>query len=335
MGPTATPSRNGGVMTMAEVLAAIEADAQRETRSSGLHRTGFEVLDHVLEGGIRNGHLTLVGGPPGVGKTVATLQWARNIAAAGVPAIYVCYEHDERSLFARVLHLEVGSLPDGGGAPTSGEMRRILRAVTRSERSVKAEVAGNLPLRAACANLARYQHRLSLVRADARFGLAELEDLVAAQHSHEFVLFVDYLQKVASPGTTGLVERIAMVAEGLKDLALSRDIAIVAVVAGDDQSLSQMRTRLHHIQGGSALAYEADVIIMLNDKIRAVSRAHTAFDPVAAERFRRQVVFTVEKNRDGPSSINVQFDKDFEHYRFDPEGSAVQERLIDDHFYIS
>ncbi|MGH8875474.1 MAG: ATPase domain-containing protein [Acidimicrobiia bacterium] len=42
--------------------------------------TGFEVLDRVLGGGIRTRDLTLVGGQPGIGKTISTLQWARRAA---------------------------------------------------------------------------------------------------------------------------------------------------------------------------------------------------------------------------------------------------------------
>ena len=68
---------------------------------------------------------------------------------------------------------------------------------------------------------------------------------------------------------------------------------------------------------------------MLNDKITAVSKRHTAFDTVRADDFRGLVVLSIEKNRNGPSGINLEFRKDFVHYRFNPVGAVLEEELID------
>ena len=65
--------------------------------------TGFDPLDDVLAGGIRQGEVVLLGGKPGVGKTIASLQWARAMAQRGVVAVYLCYEHDEVTLLTRLL----------------------------------------------------------------------------------------------------------------------------------------------------------------------------------------------------------------------------------------
>src|ERR1051325_5269642 len=73
--------------------------------------TNFSPLDQVLAGGLRPGDLMLVGGSPGVGKTITTLQWARNMAMQGIPTVYVCYEHEESALLGRLLALELGELP--------------------------------------------------------------------------------------------------------------------------------------------------------------------------------------------------------------------------------
>src|SRR4051794_29566477 len=72
--------------------------------------TGFDRLDDVLRGGIRVQDLVLLGGRPGIGKTVLSLQWARWIAMQGQTAIYVCYEHSPHTLLGRLLALELGSL---------------------------------------------------------------------------------------------------------------------------------------------------------------------------------------------------------------------------------
>ena len=64
----------------------------------------------MLHGGIRAQDLVLVGGRPGIGKTVVALQWARWMAMQGQTAIYVCYEHSPHTLLGRLLALELGSL---------------------------------------------------------------------------------------------------------------------------------------------------------------------------------------------------------------------------------
>ena len=77
------------------------------------------------------------------------------------------------------------------------------------------------------------------------------------------------------------------------------------------------------------LGYEADLVIMLNDKITAVSKRHTAFDTLRADMFRSMTVMSIEKNRNGPSGIDLEHRKDFAHYRFDPMGAVLEEQLID------
>ena len=72
--------------------------------------TGFDPLDEVLAGGIRPGEMLLVGGKPGVGKTIATRQWARSMAQRGGVAVYLCFEHDQVTMLTRLLSCELGEV---------------------------------------------------------------------------------------------------------------------------------------------------------------------------------------------------------------------------------
>jgi len=72
--------------------------------------TGFDPLDAALGGGVGVQDLVIVGGRPGVGKTVVALQWARWMAMQGRPVVFACYEHGERALLARLFALELGTL---------------------------------------------------------------------------------------------------------------------------------------------------------------------------------------------------------------------------------
>lgn len=324
------PVRTHRPSSLREVLTRLEE------HSNG-HRgpavpTGFRPLDEALGGGVRPGDLMLIGGAPGAGKTVATLQWARQVARSGGTAIYACYEHDEQDLLLRLLALETAEA--AGSGEDLEKLRRRVREVAVTGRSLEEALEGSDLLRQARAAVAAYADRLLLLRASgAHTGVAELEALLSVEPAGPVVLFVDYLQKVSlRPEPAEEAEKVTRVTEALKELALSRAVPVVAVVAADQAGLEAPRLRLHHLRGSSALAFESDVVIVLNEKSRAVSKVHLAYNPLQAETFRQWVVFSVEKNRGGPNRLDLEFRKDFASFRFDPEGGFVRERLVDERF---
>jgi len=320
----------GKPRSAASVLADIQA-GDRAMTGPVIFQTGFSPFDRAIGGGLRGGDLVLVGGGPGVGKTITSLQWARNLADSGTPCVFACYEHDHASLLARLLLSEVGSRADG--VPRT-EIRELVRSIAAGDRKLGESTPSGEVVRAAAGRLATYADNLWLVQASsAHTGIPRLEEIVRQYPAGEAVLFVDYLQKVSWQGASDESRRVAKITEGLKEVALRHGIPVVAVVAGDRVGLNARRLRMHHMRGSSALAYEADVVVMLNDKFRAVSNVHTAYDPVRAETFKSEVIFTIEKNRDGPAPVELEFRKDFGHYRFDPDGGYVSERLVDDQFY--
>jgi replicative DNA helicase len=294
--------------------------------------TGWSVLDEILGGGLHAGELLLLGGPPGVGKTITGLQWARNMAKGGDRVLYVCYEHEPVTLLTRLLTLEAS---EGGGERVSS--RVVLDALAAAEADGKgleeaiATVPGGV---AALERLRDYADDLVLVRASgAHTTLDELTGLVKdnARDGRALVVFVDYLQKIPLvPEPPVEAEKVTRTVEGLKDLALAHEVSVVAISAVDRVGMEVRRIRMHHLRGSSAVSYEADVVLMLNDKHKAVSKVHLSYDARAAQSFRDWVVFSVEKNREGPNLLDVEFHKDFGHFRFDPDGGLVSERLVDE-----
>ena len=73
----------------------------------------------------------------------------------------------------------------------------------------------------------------------------------------------------------------------------------MAVVAADKEGLKAARLRNHHLRGSSALNYESDVILILNEKYHIVAKVNIEFNPYQAQRFRDWTILTVEKNRSG------------------------------------
>lgn len=301
--------------------------------------TGFEALDRVMSGGLKVGELTLIGGAQGVGKTTMTLQMARNLAANGAHVLYVCYEHDERFLVNRLLSME--SLDTSSDDLDPGmRLRDIVASIDRTgvreDASLRA-LGREAPILARSGRrVANYADRLLLLRGSAAYTdlaalAAELVTLRDLNPDAACVLFVDYLQKVpVYPETLSEEDRVTRVVEGLKDLSLSLNIPVVAIVAADINGLKAQRLRIHHLRGGSAILYEADIILILNEKHRIVTKQNLTFNPHQAEAFHNWIVCSVEKNRGGRQLIDLEFRKRFQYACFDPDGRPVSEMLVDE-----
>jgi replicative DNA helicase len=329
-------------------LDAVLADLDRalhngEMRAHMPVSTGFEELDRAVGGGLRPGELMLIGGSQGIGKTTLTLQMARKMAMSGAQVLYVCYEHDERFLLTRLLTME-NFVPTDEDEDEDGERGMRLRDVLariddtgqREDASLQALVAGSPTLARAAARMSAYAHRLLLLRGSGSYTdlpalAAEVSALRDADPNTPCVLFLDYLQKVpVHPESLSESESVTQVVEGLKDLALSLGLSIVAIVAAEKEGLQAPRLRLHHLRGSSAILYEADVILILNEKHRIVTKQHLTFNMHQAQSLYAWVVGSVEKNRTGRSMVDLEFRKRFEYACFDSADRLVAEALIDE-----
>jgi len=291
--------------------------------------TGFDPLDRVLGGGFRRNDLVLLGGRPGVGKTIAGLQWARAIALSGATAFVASYEHDEQTLLGRLIALEIGMLELG---PVDMETEALVAGVMNGEFTSVSDVGRHPLVRAAVTRVEMYARRLILVpAARLRLSLDRLELAYSEIDAERKALVIDYVQKVpiAGPSTSWEADGARLVAGRLKELAMSTESAVIAITAIDEIGLRSRRVRVDHLRSAASLSYEADIAIMMNDKALCTSRVHTAFDLTRIEEFEKRVVFSIEKNRSGRSALDLEFEKDFGRFRFDPIGDFVAETLID------
>ena len=309
-----------------------ELDQQTDPVAHTVLPTGFELLDDVLAGGVRRGEVMLLGGKPGVGKTIASLQWARSMAQCGIIAVYLSFEHDDVTLVSRLLSCELGdmvSTAPGGSGLRHDELQARIRDVAAGSVTLRQAVDSDPLLDEAHRRLTAYADHLVLVTGSgAHTDVNVIRDLTQEFEGQPVALFVDYVQKVpVFPMVAREGERVGRVIEDLKQIALDQKLVVVAIAAADQVGLGARRLHLGHFRGSTALAYEADAVVMLNEKVAVVSRAHLAYSPTRAEEFQRQVVFSLEKNRNGRADIDLEFEKDFGHYRFHPRGRWVAERL--------
>jgi replicative DNA helicase len=318
---------------LSDVLAATDSRLrQGEAATMRPWPTGFDPLDGFLSGGLRPGELTLLGGPQGLGKTTFALQIARNVLRTGHPVLYVSYEHDGVNLLERLLSAEAGERAGIDAVPL-----RAVRAVVEgdgSSASLSDKLAETPGGAEALAAVSQDIDRLFVLRGGVNTSIPEIASAaqsVADVLGRHPLVVVDYVQKVAVDHNVVEEElRMARVAGELKDLALTVAAPVFAISASDAVGIAEgKRLRTEHLRGASALAYEADCVLVLNDKFDVVARHHLVYGAANAERFRNYAVLSIEKNRGGIAGVDMEFRKRFDQARYERDGQLVAEQLVD------
>lgn len=351
-GPSSSPAPVAGASTTAgyaggrlqSVAALIDEtdDKLRRGLTAGAQvwPTRFPALDRALTGGIRSGELVLLGGPQGQGKTTMAVQFLRNAVAIGHSAVVFSYEHEAHTLFERLIAMEAAEAM-GLEAARVQDVRRAFEDAGASGSSLGGRLGALEGGAEALTALTAYGARLHVHESNgSTTDLAEIRRVVEEVHrqtGERPLVLVDYLQKVATPdGPLDEDDQVTRVVEQLKDLALEQAVPIIAIVAAEKASLvSGHRMRIHNLRGSSSLAYEADVVLIINDKYDIVARQHLVYDLGNVERFRNWVVLSLEKNRNGVDRVDLEFRKMFEHGRFDPHGQIVTEQLIEERVFVT
>ena len=332
--------------SVASLLEETDAALRRGARPGAqVWPTGFDMLDSTLDGGLRSGELVLLGGNEGSGKTTLALQMVRNAVKAGRHAVVFSFEHDAQTLIQRLISLEAATAAvETGQHPAAAADVHAVRSVFEAadpDRRGLIEALARIPYGAdALAAVHEYAARLHVHESgktttpdDVAMSVSAVTDEVGEPP----LVLVDYLQKMHLHDHVGdETSRVTVVTETLKDMALELECPVVCISAADRESLGaghRMRTR--DLRGSSALAYEADLVLILSSKENIVSREHLVYDLGSIKRFRRWAVLTIEKNRHGMGQVELEVQKDFEHGRFHPEAQVVTERLIEERIFTT
>ena len=129
-------------------------------------------------------------------------------------------------------------------------------------------------------------------------------------------------------------QAVTHVTERLKDVAIEFDCPVLAISASDRAGLEPgQRMRARNMKGSTALAYEADVVLILANKADIVARHHLMYAANNGDHFKNWSVLTIDKNRTGRTGAEIEFKKDFGSGRFVSEGSVVSEDLVDERVF--
>ena len=332
-----------GPATLAQVLEEVEAQAASgDTSRLRPLPTGFTPLDEILNGGLRPTELLMIGGPFGVGKTIWGLQAARNLVRTDpeAAAIYVCYEHDRGHLLSRLLCMESAEAGQRDEALTLRKLADL--ALNAPQGTGVVSRLQRIPRYAAVVNtVLGYADRLVLAKASGDHTTLEhirnwVQDMILGGRRRVLVV-VDYLQKipVALAEIAPETEVTTHLTQGLKEMAMALGVGVIAIAASDRPGLKSPRMRLADLRGSSALQYEADVGVIMNNKYAIISREHMVYNPAQAEAMRNWVVLSVEKNRAGRNAVDMEYALDAAHFRIVSTGDFVRERLVDEKLVLT
>jgi replicative DNA helicase len=328
------------LQTLSGVLDLAEARLTGDPRAANrVWPTGFSILDDHLAGGFRSGDLVLLTGPQGLGKTTFALQILRYVAQSGRSVVYFSFEHDTQTMLERLVAIEAGEF---AGIPAVGldRIRRAFEATDGRRGDLASRLSDSTGGVEALKAIETYSDRLLLHRSSGNHTsmdtIVDMVERVREQTGQVPFVVVDYLQKVKVPGHVGTEDdKVTEVVEGLKDLAMELDVPVLAIVAADKTGVSSgKRMRTEHMRGSSSLAYEADTVLIMNEKYDVVARHHLVYDTRNADRFRDWAVITIDKNRNGVDKVDLEFRKRFNQGRFESDGNRVAEQLVDERVYV-
>lgn len=269
-----TETRCEYTLGQAMSLAYDEAEAAKK-RGGGIPgiRTGLRGLDFAL-GGWHDGDLTIIAARPAMGKTALMLNHA---VACPVACGIVSAEQPAQQIGARMMAIR---------SHVAAELMRTGRFEVDDLRRLENAV-GEL------------MDRTCLIYDRSAPSIADIARVARrwVQQSHARVIFVDYVQRIASHETSAKAnraEKVGEVVRGLKNLARDLRVPVIALAQVSRQAEGRQPT-MADISDSSEIEKEADQVITLNRP----GVYDASADPGLA-------VLALEKNRHGPTTkINV------------------------------
>ena len=260
--------------------------------------TGLPGLDAVL-GGIDAGDLITVGARTSVGKTAFMTKLCLNMAAAGVPCLYVTTEMTDLQMVLRVL-------PMASKIPAWKFRKRILDADDlKAVRSVISNRLSKLPVH---------------VYGKSQISGADLRS--AVQQTKPRVLIVDYLQRCEMPKGDLRAYQVAEFMTALK--TFTQDAGLITVLGCQlDRKLDKAATApptLSDLKDSGAIESESDQVILLwkPPKKQAGLNTHTSI-----------IEAVIAKNRHGSAGLSVDLELDGSLVEIIDRAEAAQDKQTD------
>lgn len=214
-------------------------------------------LDGLL-GRLRPGRLYIVAGRPGMGKTSVAMNYARGAAQAGHGVLFFSLEMSADDLAGKAISEASFSGPEGGYVPHVGIERRNLSEFQRRGMDDTIAFLDTLPLEIiddGGMTIGRIRSRIRSVK----------RQMKARGQSLDLVM-VDYLQLVnLDRPSRSIIDTVTEVSKGLKAIALSEGVAIMALaqLSRVVESRPDKRPIMSDLRESGQIEQDADAILFL------------------------------------------------------------------------
>lgn len=266
------------------------ANTERRLDSIDGLETSFHALDQII-GGMQQGNLIVIGGTTSIGKTAFALNIAQSVAEKGKHVFIVSLEMNAKENTKRFLSSYAGIPANKITIPSVWDLYEASGSVGEVFESVS-----KLPIKYMCSgdgrgvNVSRI--RTAAMAMKARGGL----DLIV----------VDYLQLLDSDSgrTTSEYERISGASRGLKMLAMSLNVPVIALAQLNREATKGQKPALRHFKGSSSIEQDANVGILLHRNKGQSSDGTNGeyFDSNLAE---NETLLIIDKNRNGAAQEEI------------------------------
>lgn len=245
---SAVPRRSHGQaalvdpLEMATMAAVRNADVAEGGDTSAIP-TGLYDLDQKLAGGVRPGQLIVVGARPGVGKSAIMRRFARDMARRGC----ILYASDEMTL----ADLNARDTAVYSGVPLPEVIRGKYDAADHAAIiGAEAKIAETSIVNYVDPAMTSSTLRARALELNARWPVV--------------AVVLDYLQRLADPGRSGL-ERVGASIRAMKSLALELNVPVIvgSQLSRPTDKNVDIRPTLVDLRETGEIEQEADVVLLL------------------------------------------------------------------------
>lgn len=284
------------------VDSTLEVILENAKRYGKLFPTGFNLLDKILGGGLPAG-ITVIAAPPGQGKSTFALQMSEYLSSNGTQVLYLTNDMKEEELVLKMLSRNTYNLEPNGALDVS-EIRNIN------------DYENNSLMQAAIKLVKEHTRLFAIQEAEEIRTLKQILKVIdffaLYQPERQFVVVLDYLQKVEIKGVSNDKERADQLIKGLKDKAMEHGIPIV-VISSVNRISYRVPLTMDSLKESGGLEYGADVIIGIQHK----NVGKEGFDLSAAKSEREACMeLVLLKNRHGRSDVIIPIQFDAQYNRF-------------------
>lgn len=319
-------------ITAGTVAAHLDAIRERCKNPVPPISTGFPVLDGLLNGGIRAGELTVLGGESSSGKTTLAMQIIDHAAAAGYDCIVFSAEMSESDIVARSVSRESSEMRAAGIRGCAWEFSQ--REVQDERKFMQPGMQNALKsLENAWKSYISYSGYITIVQNEGEnmtpTAIANyVKRYCAATGRRPFVL-VDYLQYL--PPDDGSVENVRANTDAavrtLKTIAVTHALPLLVISSLSRNNYCKPLTMAAFKESGG-IEYSAELLMGLqfhcvHEIEGQYKKDGTPVEAVPPTRIKaekrkpiRDVEITILKQRGGCSSGYCRFDYDAKHNRF-------------------